>query len=252
MRPLKVLITDDEPHCRSELKFLLEEIGDIDVVGEAENAAQALDFLTRNDVDLVFLDIEMGEDTRSGLSLAEKLSAQTTPPCVIYVTVHLEYALEAYDHYPLPLHFLSKPVDKNRLNEAVQRVRLQVKPGKLALKYRETNDDNEHIYPIAYVDPSEIVYIQTTKMANTVTVQLQDNRVLGGVRQTLEQFRESLGDCVFLSPHSSFLVNPDFIACLKPRQSSGELYNLQLKGRDKEIPVSGGRLNDVKLFLQSI
>ncbi len=250
MRLLRILITDDEPLNRAELRFLLEQHADIEIVGEAESASDALEFVKQNNVDVIFLDIEM-EEQRSGLDLAQHLSGQATPPSFIFVTAHPEYAQDGYNNYPLPLHYLNKPIDETILAEAIQRARRQINPGRLAIKYRETLPDGEHIYPIAYVDSSEIVYVQKTKLNNTLTVHLADLRQLEGVRQTLEQFKDCLGKQTCLCPHHSFLVNPNYVVGLKPRQTGGELYYLQLKGREEEIPVSKLKLNEVKTILES-
>jgi DNA-binding LytR/AlgR family response regulator len=92
---------------------------------------------------------------------------------------------------------------------------------------------------------------QKTKLNNTLTVHLADMRQLEGVRQTLEQFKDCLGKQTCLSPHHGFLVNPEYVAGLKPRQTGGELYYLQLKGREDEIPVARLKLNEVKSTLES-
>ncbi len=227
VRLLRILITDDEPLNRAELRFLLKQHTDIEIVGEAESTTDTLEFVKHNNVDVIFLDIEM-EEQRSGLALAQKLTEQANSPSFVFVTAHPEYAQEGYNNYPLPLHYLNKPIDENKLTEAIQRARQEITPGRLAIKHRETLPDGEYIYPIAYVDFSEIVYVQKTKLNNTLTVHLAGMRQLESVRQTLEQFKDSLGKQTCLCPHHSFLVNPNYVAGLKPRHTGGELYFLQL------------------------
>lgn len=251
VRPLRILITDDEPLNRQELRFLLEQHPDIEVVGEAESASDALQCIEQIDVDVVFLDIEM-EEQRAGLDLAKNLTQQANPPSIIFVTAHPEYAQEGYNNYPLPLHYLLKPIDETLLAEALQRARMEINPGRLAIRHKETQHCDEPRYPIAYVEPSEIVYVQTDKPnSNTLTLHLAAMRELKGVRQTLEQIKDCLGKQIFLCPHHSFLVNPDCVSGLIPRQSGGELYNLQLKGRIEEIPVSKSKLKEIKITLES-
>ena len=76
---LKVMIVDDEAPARSELKFLLEEIGDVEVAVEADNVRKAIESLKEHRVDVMFLDINM--PGVNGMQFAEALaSSKTRPP----------------------------------------------------------------------------------------------------------------------------------------------------------------------------
>ena len=95
-----------------------------------------MEFIRQNHVDVIFLDIEM-EEQRAGLELARNLTQRINSPSIIFVTAHPEYALEGYSNYPLPLHYLNKPIDESLLTEALQRARKEINPGRLALKHKE-------------------------------------------------------------------------------------------------------------------
>ncbi|MEE9354161.1 MAG: LytTR family DNA-binding domain-containing protein [Methylococcaceae bacterium] len=251
MRLLKILIADDEPLKRSELRFLLEQQVDVEIVGEVEWASEALEFVNQNIVDVVFLDILFEGEQQTGLDLARNLNQRANPPSIVFVTAHPQYALEGYSNYPLPLHFINTPIDETLVAEAIQRARKEINPGRLEIKHKETMPDGEHIYPIAYVKPSEIVYVQKAALTNTLTVHLADNSQLEGYHKTLAKFKDSIGNQPFLCPHLSFLVNPDYVSGLKPRQPGDELYFLLLKDRSENIPVSRSKLSEVKKFLES-
>jgi DNA-binding LytR/AlgR family response regulator len=81
---LKALVVDDEAPSRSELRFLLAEAGGIEVIGEAGNAAEAMQLIRAIPYDVVFLDIEM--PGLSGMRLAEALGELERPPAIIFVT----------------------------------------------------------------------------------------------------------------------------------------------------------------------
>ncbi|MBZ9612530.1 LytR/AlgR family response regulator transcription factor [Rheinheimera maricola] len=115
---MKVLIVDDEPLARVRLKRLLAEQANFSCVGEAENAAEAMQLTKTLQPDLLLLDIAMpGED---GISLATAIAALPTPPAVIFVTAHPQHALAAYQAGPAD--YLLKPVSPQRLADALQRL----------------------------------------------------------------------------------------------------------------------------------
>lgn len=117
---LRILIVDDEELARLRLRSLVGDCADPKsvVVGEAGNAAQALVWLATNECDLLLLDVRM--PGRDGVQLAEELRQQARPPAVVFVTAHPEHALKAFDL--AAVDYLTKPVKRERLHAALQRV----------------------------------------------------------------------------------------------------------------------------------
>ena len=92
---LRALIVDDEAPARERLRRLLEELGDVTIVGEAANGIEALDRCATLDPDLVLLDVRMpGMD---GIEAARHLGALDEPPADIFTTAYAEYALAAFE-----------------------------------------------------------------------------------------------------------------------------------------------------------
>lgn len=121
---LKVLLVDDEALARSRLKTLLAECDAPAAVpiGEAANAAQAMEVLLRQSVDAVLLDIHMpGAD---GLALAQALRAMPQAPAVVFVTAYAEHAVAAFELEAVD--YLTKPVRRERLQAALQKVQRAV------------------------------------------------------------------------------------------------------------------------------
>lgn len=120
--PLRVLLVDDEALARLRLRRLIEEMAApaATVVAEAGSAAQAEEALKdpANAIDAVLLDI--GLPGRSGLALAATLRALPRAPAVVFVTAHAEHALQAFDLQALD--YLTKPVRRERLQQALARV----------------------------------------------------------------------------------------------------------------------------------
>lgn len=115
---LKVLVVDDEAPARSELRYLLGEAGGVEVVGEASNAAEALQLIRAIPYDAVFLDIDM--PGISGMRLAEALSEAEHPPAIVFVTAYSEHAVKAFEVEAAD--YLVKPVEVPRLRRAIERL----------------------------------------------------------------------------------------------------------------------------------
>ncbi|UOD32741.1 response regulator transcription factor [Massilia violaceinigra] len=114
---VRALIVDDEAPGRINLRYALAEHPRWQVAGECASAAAAQAFIAAQDVDVVFLDIQMPGD--SGLVLARALAAMATPPLVIFVTAHNAFALDAFEVHALD--YLLKPVHDARLATALAR-----------------------------------------------------------------------------------------------------------------------------------
>jgi two-component system response regulator AlgR len=123
---LRVLIVDDEALARLRLRSLLETMDDpgATVAGEAADAEAALSWLQREAADVLLLDIRM--PGRSGLRLAAALKSMAAPPAVVFVTAHAEHALEAFELDAVD--YLTKPVRRERLQAALQRVQQRLRP----------------------------------------------------------------------------------------------------------------------------
>ena len=123
---LRVLLVDDEELARLRLRGLVDECPapKATVVGEAANATQALVWLESQHCDVLLLDIHM--PGRDGMQLAAELRRRPRPPAVVFVTAHAEHALRAFDLDAVD--YLTKPVRRERLQAALQRVAQRLAP----------------------------------------------------------------------------------------------------------------------------
>ncbi len=120
---MRVLIVDDEPLARLRLRSLLESMPELalQITAEAGDADAALLALHEHGADVVLLDIGMpGRGANAGLHLAGALKALPQPPAVVFVTAHAQHALQAFELEALD--YLTKPVRRERLLAALQRV----------------------------------------------------------------------------------------------------------------------------------
>jgi two-component system, LytTR family, response regulator AlgR len=123
-KPLRVLIVDDEAPARIRLRDLLMDLAidePTEIVGLLANGQEALDFVSRQQIDVAFLDVRM--PVIDGVDCARQLATLTDAPHVIFVTAYDEYAVQAFDL--AAADYLMKPVRLKRLMEALGKVRRQ-------------------------------------------------------------------------------------------------------------------------------
>jgi two-component system LytT family response regulator len=111
---MRILIVDDEPLARERLKRLLAGIEGVDIIGEADDGARAVELIEREQPDLVLLDIQM-----PGLDGFGVIEALEEPPPVVFVTAYDEYAIRAFEVNALD--YLLKPFSRERLEQAIRR-----------------------------------------------------------------------------------------------------------------------------------
>jgi DNA-binding LytR/AlgR family response regulator len=116
---IRALLVDDEAPARSELRYLLAAHPEVQVVGEAASAPEALELARDLRYDVVFLDVEMPGLT--GLEAAPLVHERRDPPAIVFVTAHAEYAVDAFAVEAFD--YLLKPVDPDRLARVVERLR---------------------------------------------------------------------------------------------------------------------------------
>ncbi len=125
---MKILIVDDEPLARDELKCLLADEDDIQIIGECGNAIDAIAAINRQSPDVVFLDIQMPRV--SGLEMLSMLDPDRMP-AIVFLTAHDEYAVKAFEEHAFD--YLLKPADSVRLSKTLHRLRRDHGPRDMAV-----------------------------------------------------------------------------------------------------------------------
>ena len=118
---MKALIVDDEPIARQILREYLGDVADVEIVGEAANGSDAVEMISSQAPDVVFLDLQMPE--LGGIEVARGLRGSSTP-LVIFVTAYQNRALDAFDAGAVD--YLLKPIRKERLEAALVKARTQL------------------------------------------------------------------------------------------------------------------------------
>ena len=170
---MRILVVDDERPARERLKRLIDEQDEWEVVAEAANGREALEQADAKQPDLVLMDIRMpGMD---GIEAARHLTQMDEPPAIIFTTAYDEYAIDAFDANAVG--YVLKPVRKERLLDALQRVNRLTRPQLAKLSSRGKDSARKHISArirgeLRLVPVEDILYFQADQ--KYVTVRFHD------------------------------------------------------------------------------
>jgi len=240
---LRVYIVEDEPFARDELKFLLEEAGQIDIIGEAESMHEALWGIQEKQPDAVFLDIHLSQG--NGMTLAKQFANLKKQPLIVFITAYDSYAIEAFELNAAD--YLLKPIDETRLNETVQRLHKRTRPVKQPVSEEaQTSDSTPTLLVkdadrLIVLDQAEIVYIGTENRQAFVKTHEQRYEI----DTLLYEIKEKLSSR-FLQVHRGYIVNLKQVAEVEPWFNGA--YTLRMKDNSK-VPVSRSYVKTVKQTL---
>ena len=215
---LRVLLVDDEELARFRLRGLVNEcmVPKAGVVGEAASVAQALVWLAAHPCDVVLLDIAM--PGRDGTQLAAELRGRPDAPAVVFVTAHAQHALKAFDLDVVD--YLTKPVRRERLHAALQRV---AQRQALAPAAPSAPAENQPVIVVSdrgrvvRVPLSEVLYLKAE--LKYVTLRTADRSHV--LDESLSDLQERLGER-FLRVHRNALVARSAVRALQRRVMPGE------------------------------
>ncbi|HZT70190.1 MAG TPA: LytTR family transcriptional regulator DNA-binding domain-containing protein [Terriglobia bacterium] len=253
---ISALIVDDEQPARDELAYLLKNFPDVDVVGQGKNGIEAVSLVGELHPKLVFLDVQMpGLD---GFGVIKKLLDQgNRPPYFVFVTAYDHYAVRAFEVNAVD--YLLKPIEKNRLEKALQRVRGMLEASETAFQKldRLVHMIEERPAPassklvvksgnrMVLVDSSDIIY--ATIQDGVISIVTKDLEGQSNFR-TVEELQSNLDPNVFWRVHRSYLVNINRIKEVVPWFKSS--YQLKMQDRrETEIPVSRAQTRKLRELL---
>jgi two-component system LytT family response regulator len=230
---IRAIIIDDERLARNELKKLLMDFPEIEVIAEATNAAEGVEKIDSLNPDLIFLDIQM-----PGKTGFDMLSELERAPNVIFTTAYDEYALKAFEVNALD--YLLKPVEPKRLADALQKLQLEEDKEPISDHPISVNrsilgehdqvfvKDGERCW---FVKLSDIRLFES--VGNYAKVYFGANKPL--ILKSLNALEERLDEKVFFRANRKHIVNLRLIEKIEPYFNGGLL--LEMKGGEK-IEVS--------------
>lgn len=221
---MKALIVDDERLARAELARLLAEHKDIEIVGEAVNADDAMEKINQLQPEIVFLDIQMPGKT--GFEMLEEMD---NVPHVIFTTAYDEYALKAFEYNALD--YLLKPIDPKRLEDAVKRVLKRTVAEETPLPAGTLKAEDQVF--VKDGDKCWFVKLEDVRLfeseGNYVRIYFQENKPL--ILRTLNYLDERLDQRTFFRANRKHILNLKWVDNIEPWLNGGLL--VKLKGGQK-------------------
>jgi len=270
---ISALIIDDEQLARDELKYLLDSVGDVDVVGQGANGIEAVELIEEHHPDLVFLDVQMpGLD---GFAVIQKLlernkaktagagvgaNEQEPLPQIVFATAYDQYAVRAFDVNAVD--YVLKPFDRSRIAQAVERAKIRLAGGgagtaagpqpdspiesqlEALLRLLKRPQAGEHTQPaklvvqaqnrLLLVSQAEICFAAIDEGVIRIVTRTFEGQ---SKCRTLEELQEQLDPNQFWRAHRGYVVNIDHIREVVPWFKSS--YQLRMNDKAQtEIPVS--------------
>jgi two-component system, LytTR family, response regulator LytT len=259
MGHISCIIVEDEGPVRDELQFILKSYSRIKIIGTFNNGIEALEFIKKNEVDLIFLDINI--PGINGIAVAEELKKFVYKGVVIFVTSYEDYAIKAFELEAMD--YVLKPFDERRIAKSINRVEKQFQQKDISLKSADEESMNTKIFEMLdefekqkrkikkfpcelygrtiFLDIDEVYFCFT--LNEHTYVKTKDNEY--NTMFTLSEIEEKTD---FFRIHRSFIVNIKYVKELFP------LFNYHFKivmsdNEKTEIPVSRNKVKDLKRLL---
>jgi DNA-binding LytR/AlgR family response regulator len=248
---LQALIVDDEFPAREELKCVLQEIGNIMIVGECEDGDEVVPFVQRFMPDIVFLDIQMR--SKDGLAVAGEILEMSNPPYVVFSTGFSQYAVKAFELDAVD--YILKPYSAERVAKCIEKIRNR----KLAAAAESPVSERvtEEVVPeitnlcvwskdrIVIVPPADVFFAKADENRQTMLHTTKGNFY---TKMALKELEEILKKHRFLRTHKSYLVNLNRVNEVIPWFNN--TYVLVLENcAEKNIPVARHYMKEFNRYM---
>jgi len=242
---MKVLVVDDEALARSRLISMLQDIGsEYEIVGEAENGADAIEQVTALQPDIILLDINM--PGMNGLEVALHISKHENSPAIIFTTAYDEHALAAFEAQAIA--YLLKPIQSEQLQQSLQKAR-QLHHGQLHDLHSETDNKRTHISvkqrgDLQLIPVNDVRYFR----ADQKYIEMRHSGGVSLIDESLKSLEEEFSE-IFIRIHRNALIAVDSISGIE-RDSLGRSY-VMLSGCDEKLDVSRRHVTALRRLLKS-
>lgn len=220
---IKCIVTDDEPYARKGLQGYIQKINFLQLDAVCEDALQLNTFIKQQQVDLIFLDIEMPYVT--GIDFLKHLF---NPPKIIFTTAYEKYAIQGFELDVLD--YLLKPISFERFLKAVNKAhdyfQVQQSASNTNSDYLFVKADNK----LEKIQFRDILFVEA--MENYISIQTRERRIISHL--TLTSIREKLPANQFITPHKSFIVSIDDIKAIEGNVIHVDRFQIPISKYQKE------------------
>lgn len=200
---INAIAIDDEPLALKIIETFCEKSNKVNLLGSFSNAKIALDFLKQNDINLIFLDINMPDI--NGIEFTKLMPENTF---VVFTTAYEQYALQGYNLNAID--YLLKPIPFNRFEIAINKVKTYIDGSKSKMKFITIRAD----YTDIKIEIDSILYIEG--LDDYIKINIKNNKPIVA-RYTLKYFLNLLPKNQFIRIHKSFIVNKKEVTKLKTK-----------------------------------
>jgi two-component system, LytTR family, response regulator len=221
-KKLRVIIVDDEPPARNKIRELIKSEQDVEIVDECTNGREAVQSITSNSPDLVFLDIQMPE--LDGFGVIEAIGPEQFP-AVIFVTAYDQYAVQAFEVHAID--YLLKPFDRQRFQTALNRVKDHLQSNRhddlnqqLDSLLRQLKGPKKQAERFVVKSGGRVFFLKNDEIdwieaaGNYVRLHVGNETHL--LRETMSAIQKKLDPALFIRIHRSTFVNIEKIKELQP------------------------------------
>lgn len=242
---MKALLLDDEILVLNNLKFLLNNFPQIEIVYESTSALKALEWIKCHEVDVIFIDISMPDI--NGIDLAEYVSDIKPQVKIIFITAYDSFALDAFRANTVD--YLLKPITLPKLTKTIKKLEAYMDSyEKVPVKKKENYSLHPKIQ--GYVDDKcyiinsrEGVFIKT-EPRKIILVTTKGEYLL---KYSINYWENLLKGHHWFRCHRSYLINIDRIVSTYP--AFNQTYGIQMQGTEEEVMVSRSYLQEFKELL---
>ena len=203
---IRVIIVDDDELCISVIEDMISQLDDFICIETFQNALDAYNYLEANDVDVVFLDVEMPK--MGGIELLKNLKKS---PMVVMITSHEEFALESYEYNVTD--FLKKPAEWSRFLKTIEKIRKEFLD--LAAQLLESSDQ-EHVFiktdsKLVQLNLSQVLWVEA--LGNYIRVHTEEDKYT--VLSTMKEIEVKLPAKDFIRVQRSFIIRVDKVKAIE-------------------------------------
>lgn len=203
---IRVIIVDDDELCISVIEDMISQLDDFICIETFQNALDAYNYLEANDVDVVFLDVEMPK--MGGIELLKSLKKS---PMVVMITSHEEFALESYEYNVTD--FLKKPAEWSRFLKTIEKIRKEFLD--LAAQLLESSDQ-EYVFiktdsKLVQLNLSQVLWVEA--LGNYIRVHTEEDKYT--VLSTMKEIEAKLPAKDFIRVQRSFIIRVDKVKAIE-------------------------------------
>jgi len=235
MKKIKAVIVEDSRLARNELKELIKNHPEIEIIGEAENVDSGFQLINSVEPDLLFLDINMPE--KDGFELLEMLDRV---PITVFTTAFDEYAIKSFEYNALD--YLLKPINPKRFARAIEKVSANLiekeekNSKKLTLNNQIFLRDGEKCWLVKIAD----IYLFEVD-GNYTKIFFQDEKAI--ISKSLNQIEEKLPEDYFFRANRNQIINMEYIGKIDPWFSGNLLVHMP---KETKVEISRRQTNNFK------